>query len=965
VQPAPASNMPSAPNKARYQPLENATDDGDLSDDTSKLDGHLALRPGPLSSVAASSSDIALLGSPGPDTRVRRRDYAGTVTSRLLAGHKLTKSSVALCVLILAVFVSFIGGGGYWLYSRGLINGQSPPWYPTPRGGTTSSWRDSYKKAAKLVDRMSLVEKVNITTGTGWAMDLCVGNTAPAVNVGFPGLCLQDGPLGVRFADHATSFPAGLTVGATWNRELMRKRGATHAHQARLKGVNILLGPAMGPLGRNPAGGRVWEGFGSDPVLQGVAAYETIQGIQSQGVMATAKHYVGNEQEHFRRPLEWGLPEALSSNIDDRTLHEVYAWPFAESVRAGVASVMCSYQMVNNSYACQNSKLMNGILKDELGFQGFVQSDWLAQRSGVASTLAGLDMSMPGDGLFWQDGKSLFGEQLTISVLNGSVPVSRLNDMALRIVAAWYQLGQDSWADEGPNFSSWTSDEYGYLHTGSSSEQDKVIVNKFIDTETEESRRLARQVASEGTVLLKNEDSVLPLDPTLSGLGAVSRKRVAILGEDAGPGKGPNYCEDRACNQGTLAVGWGSGATDFTYLVDPLTALNSSFDLSAVELTSSLTNGVSSKLRKTLGEQDLCIVFGNADSGEGHKIWASQRADRNDLEIQKGANRLIRDVGENCGGAVVVVIHSVGPVDIEEFVDLPSVKAIIFANLPGQESGNALADVLFGRTDASGRLPYTVGKTLADYGPGAPVLYYPNSIIPQANFKEGLFIDYRHFDRAGIEPRYPFGHGLSFTTFDFSDLVITSLKSKSPLPSARPVSTAPPELDERVPSVDSALLPKAFTKLRKFVYPYLSSPDQVKEGRYPYPDGYDLVHEPSSAGGGEGGNPALYEDYVQVDVRVSNTGKRKGKTVVQLYISFPPKITEPGTGEMIETPVRVLRNFTKIELEAETSEIVSLTLTRKDLSYWSVVQQNWVMPSGVFNLTVGRSSRDLPMHGTY
>lgn len=330
--------------------------------------------------------------------------------------------------------------------------------------GTLSSWQVSYDKARKLVERMSLPEKVNITTGTGWAQDLCVGNTAPAVNVGFPALCLQDGPLGIRFADHITSFPAGITVGATWNRDLMRRRGAAHARQARLKGVHVLLGPAMGPLGRNPAGGRVWEGFGSDPVLQGVAAYETIQGIQSQGIIATAKHLIGNEQEHFRKSFEWGIPEALSSNIDDRTLHELYLWPFAESVRAGVASVMCSYQMVNNSYACANSKLMNGILKDELGFQGFVQSDWLAQRSGVASALAGLDMSMPGDGLHWLDGKSLWGNQLTLAVLNGSLPVSRLNDMVTRVVATWYQLGQDKWEDHRPNFSSWTNEEYGVLH---------------------------------------------------------------------------------------------------------------------------------------------------------------------------------------------------------------------------------------------------------------------------------------------------------------------------------------------------------------------------------------------------------------------------------------------------------------------------------------------------------------------
>ncbi|KAK5065194.1 hypothetical protein LTR84_001031 [Exophiala bonariae] len=937
----------------RYDPMQNTApeqDDGDLSDDDLKAN--------------PDQSHATLLGPPGSTQSAR---YPRSFYARLFAGHGLSKSYIAGCVLITAVVLSAIAGSGFWAWKTGQsqINGQSPPWYPTPPGGTLSSWQVSYDKARKLVERMTLPEKVNITTGTGWAQDLCVGNTAPAVNAGFPALCLQDGPLGIRFADHITSFPAGITVGATWNRDLMRRRGAAHARQAKLKGVHVLLGPAMGPLGRNPAGGRVWEGFGSDPVLQGVAAYETIQGIQSQGIIATAKHLIGNEQEHFRKSFEWGIPEALSSNIDDRTLHELYLWPFAESVRAGVASVMCSYQMVNNSYACANSKLMNGILKDELGFQGFIQSDWLAQRSGVASALAGLDVSMPGDGLHWLDGKSLWGSQLTLAVLNGSVPLSRLNDMVTRVVAAWYQLGQDAWQDHIPNFSSWTNDKYGVLHDGSSTKQEKVIVNKFIDTENDESRNIARQVAAEGIVLLKNEDAMLPLTPSLEQLNAHRRKRVAVIGEDAGPGKGPNHCEDRGCNQGTLAVGWGSGATEFTYLVDPLSALNASFDPSVVEITTSLANKVSSSLKKTLAEQDLCIVFGNADSGEGYRFWESQRADRNDLEIQKKGASLISSVAQSCGGPVVVVIHSVGPVIVEEFADLSAVKAILFANLPGQESGNALADVLFGRIDASGRLPYTVGKDLADYGPGAPVLYYPNGFIPQVDFKEGLYVDYRHFDREEIEPRYPFGYGLSFTSFEFKDLSITPLKSKSALPSPRPKSLSPPKFDESIPPAEDALWPAEFGKFRKFIYPYISSVKEVKKGTYPYPEGYNLDQEPSPAGGAEGGNPSLYEEHVAIQVRVTNTGNRKGKEVVQLYVTLPSSIMEPTTKEIIDTPVRTLRNFTKIELEAGETQLVNLTLTRKDLSFWSVIRQNWIMPEGKFNLAVGRSSRDLPLQGVY
>jgi beta-glucosidase-like glycosyl hydrolase len=802
-------------------------------------------------------------------------------------------------------------------------------------------------------------------------MGLCVGNTAPASSAGFPSLCLQDGPLGIRFADHSTAFPAGLTIGATWNRDLMQQRGAAHGKEARLKGINVLLGPSMGPLGRNPAAGRNWEGFGADPVLQAIGAAATIRGIQSEGVMATAKHFVGNEQEHFRQAREWGLLNALSSNIDDRTMHEVYAWPFAESVRAGVASVMCSYQMVNNSYACSNSKLMNGILKDELGFQGYVQSDWLAQRGGVASALAGLDMAMPGDGLKWADGSSLWGPQLTMSVLNGSLPMERLNDMATRIVAAWYQVGQDTWEKPppegkgGPNFSSWTDKRVGKLHEGAEDSHETAVVNHFVDVQGDHSV-LARQIAAEGTVLVKN-DGVLPLDKNGKRVHRDEKYRVIVVGDDAGPGRGPNACQDRGCNQGTLAVGWGSGASEFPYLIDPFSAIESVFNKDKVAVTGYLADEVTEDLRKDLKDQELCLVFANSDAGEGFVSWNGINGDRNDLNLQKGGDTLIKAVAENCGGGMgdtVVVIHTVGPVIVEAWADLPGVKAILLANLPGEESGNALADVLFGEIDASGRLPYTVGKSLKDYGPAAPILYYPNAVIPQVDFDEGLYIDYRYFDQKDIEPRYPFGFGLSYTSFRYSDLAVTVLQPKSPLPAPRIAGLEPPSYETTLPDPSSALFPPGLRKLNKYIYPYISSVDDIKSGKYPYPEGYSTPQTPSQAGGAEGGNPSLFETFVRVSVTVTNSGSRAGKDVVQLYVSFPGDVVEPSTGAVIDFPVRVLRNFEKIELQPGQEGVVELNLTRKDLSYWSVVQQNWVMPSGGFQISIGRSSRDVVLERT-
>jgi beta-glucosidase-like glycosyl hydrolase len=860
-----------------------------------------------------------------------------------------------------------------WFYvTKAPPYGQSPPWYPTPLGGTAKEWAASYEKASVLVYDMTLVEKINVTTGVGWMMGLCVGNTGPVPRLGFPSLCLQDGPLGIRFADHITAWPAGITVAATWDRELMFKRGQAHGQEARLKQVNVLLGPAMGPIGRSPLGGRNWEGFGSDPVLQGIAAAETIKGIQSEGVIATAKHWVGNEQEHFRQAREWFTPNAISSNIDDRTLHEIYAWPFQDSVRAGVASVMCSYNQVNNSYACQNSKLMNGVLKDELGFQGFIQSDWLAQRSGVASALAGLDVSMPGDGLLWQDGNTLWGPHLTTAVLNGSVPITRLNDMVTRVVAAWYQLGQDDknkWGD-GPNFSSWTTDERGLIHAGSD-DKTTAVVNKFVNTDPSgEHGKLARKIAADSIVLLKNSQNFLPLKRTGWPKNKSKQKsmkyQIGIFGSDAFPDpKGPNSCVDRACNSWTLGSGWGSGAVEFPYLTSPWEALENEFNTTEVQVNPFKSNHLSKSDMNAVKQQNLCLVFINSDAGEGYKAWDNIKGDRNDLYAQNGGEDLVKSVSDSCGngnGDVVVIIHSVGPILVESFVDNPNVKAILFANLPGQESGNALKDVLFGDVNPSGHLPFTIGKSLKDYGPAAEIIrtVTPLHPVPQQNFSEGLLIDYRHFDHFDIVPRYEFGFGLSYTSFELSNVILHLEKPKEPLPAPRPNPEAlPPSYNTEIPDPETALFPKSFRKLKKYIYPYITS----TKGIHFHSPAFHNPSPISAAGGAQGGNPSLFDTIATVTATLKNTGSRAGSAVVQLYVSLPPGYVNPTTNEEIDFPVRVLRNFQKIHVQEVGGTVnVEMNITRRDLSYWSTAQQNWVLPSeGEIKLSLGFSSRDLPL----
>ncbi|KAJ2897944.1 putative glycoside hydrolase family 3 protein [Zalerion maritima] len=883
-------------------------------------------------------------------------------SSRLRSLGIRSKTCCWAVVALAAALWAILASGGFFAYQKytqAPPDGLSPPWYPSPKGGTARAWADSYAKAASMVETMTLAEKVNVTTGTGWMMGPAVGTTGPAEKVGFPQLVLQDGPLGLRFADNATAFPAGITTGATWNADLMFARGKAHAQEARAKGIHVLLGPCVGPLGRMPAGGRNWEGFGADPYLQGIAGGETVKGIQSQGVMATIKHFVANEQEHFRQGGEWGLANAMSSNVGDRAMHELYAWPFYDAVRAGVASVMCSYNMVNNSYACGNSKLLNGILKDEMGFQGFVMSDWLAQRSGVASALAGLDVSMPGDGLGWADGKSLWGPEMSRAVLNGSMPLDRLNDMATRVVASWYQLGQDSpdFPNDGPNFSSWTDEENGLMAPGSSTDQEVVQVNHFVNVQGDH-KDVARQVAVEGVVMLKN-DGILPLSKD-------SPLNIGLFGEDAGPGKGPNYCKDRGCNQGTLGSGWGSGAVEFPYLVSPVEGITAIAGEGVSVADYSNSTGSLSKQPRML-DQDVCMVFANADSGEGFLAWGSVGGDRNDLFLQKGGDDLIVQVAEQCKGDTVVVIHSVGPVVMERWIEHPRIKAVLYANLPGQESGHALADVVFGEVNPSGHLPYTIGKSLEDYGPGGQVLYLPNGIAPQQDFDEGIFIDYRYFQRAGIEPRFPFGFGLSYTTFELSNMVVSEKKARTPLPSARPnPAVEPPSYSTESPSTQDAAFPADIRRLDKYVYPYLDKEvlediDYIEAG-YQYPDGYDVAQPLSGAGGDEGGNPDLWDTYVAVSVDVKNTGDRKGKAVPQLYLSYP----ETESHAHVKFPIKSLRGFEKVELKPGEKKEVAFQVTRRDLSYWDVESQNWRMvDEGKFGFTVGFDVEDDGVRGEW
>ncbi|KAH8556725.1 glycoside hydrolase superfamily [Umbelopsis sp. PMI_123] len=593
------------------------------------------------------------------------------------------------------------------------------------------SWEEAYALAKPLVDKMSLEQKVGMATGVGFMQSNCVGNTLASTNPDFPALCLQDGPLGVRMAYNVTLGLSGITAAQSFDKDIMHKRGMMMGEEFRGKGVNIQLGPAMNFM-RSPEGGRGWESFGECEYLSGVAASETVKGIQSQGVIATAKHFVLNDQETNR--------QTESTVVDDRTLHEIYLWPFARSVEAGVGSVMCSYNEINSTYACENDHTLNQVLKGELNFQGFVMSDWFGTHSGAKAVNAGLDMDMPGDTITSEGlgGPSYFGANLIESVKNGSVPESRVTDMATRIAAAWYKMGQNE------NYPKSNLNSFNMTFVGS--------VNVKGDHP-----QIVRSQAAAATVLLRNNDNILPLTE--------HTKSIAIVGSDAFYDPLMNNataCSYYECDPATVVQGGGSGTITF---VDPLIAPVDGIKARAGhDVTFHTTNdNYDLESAETVAKSaEIAIVFANTDSSEG--------SDRTNLTLYNNGDNLIQavaDANEN----TIVVIHSVGAA-LMPWIDHPNIKAIVWPGLPGEQSGNSLADILFGDVNPSGRLPYTIAKQLSDY----PASISNESVI---SYTEKLLIGFKWFDAKNVEPLFPFGFGLSYTNFAYNKLKVNTNSKKS------------------------------------------------------------------------------------------------------------------------------------------------------------------------------------------
>ncbi|KAL4261768.1 glycosyl hydrolase 3 family protein [Pleurotus pulmonarius] len=619
-----------------------------------------------------------------------------------------------------------------------------PLGYSSANAVETRSWDESYALAHKVVSQMTVDEKVGVLTGVTFAKSKCNGDTHPVPRLGIPALCFKDGPAGVQPSKNVTGFPAGINAASTFSRTLMRKRGEAIGRELKGKGVNTWYGPSIDIM-RNPKGGRGWEAFGPDPYLNSEGGYETIMGVQGVGVQACAKHLAANNQEHNRYNL--------SVTLDDRAMWEVYGYPYIRSIKeADLSSVMCSFNRINGTFTCSHPKLLanDGFLRSN-GFKGFVVSDYGATHGTAAEIAnAGMEMEQPGEFDPLVNGGGVFTEGgLKNSVLNGTVSNERLDEMAIRVLAPWYRLRQD--VDYPP-------------------------INHAADVRSEEHTALAKEIASASAVLLKNAPraSNSSSSRTLGrhlGLPILKSeiKEMAIIGEDA---KQPDLslCNELVeCTNGTLAVGWGSGGNSLEFLIAPADAITSyvgDFATISTSLSNDATAGAAAATDK-----DVAFVFVNARSGEWiQNIVHDQGGDRNDLELFYEGRQLIERVAAVCNNTVVVV-HSVGPVFMP-WSTHPNITAIVYAGVPGEQSGPSIVDVLYGNYNPSGRLPFSIADTEEAYG---TQIVYDRTIGPLTlNYTEGLFLDYRYMEEHGISPRFEYGFGLSYTTFAYDNLDIRS-----------------------------------------------------------------------------------------------------------------------------------------------------------------------------------------------
>ena len=802
------------------------------------------------------------------------------------------------------------------------------------------------QRIQSLLDAMTLEEEVSLLAGADF------WTTVPVDRLGIPAIRVSDGPNGARGGGTLTGgiaaacFPVGISLASTWNTELVAQIGEALAEEAHSKGARVLLGPTAN-IHRSPLNGRNFECYSEDPFLSARIACAYIAGLQRRGVGGTVKHYVGNESEFERH--------TISCEIDERALREIYLPPFEAAVReAGVWAIMAAYNKVNGVYASEHPRLLLDVLKGEWRFDGVVMSDWFATQTTIEAASSGLDLEMPGPTKFR-------GARLAEAASSGEVSREAITDSARRVLRLIDRVG-------------------GFDDSTLAPEQ-------AIDRP--EHRALIRRAGAEGTVLLKN-DGILPLDAStlrtiavigpnaataqimgggsaqvnahyrvspLEGIAAAVGGRVPVGYE---PGctnhrllpvlRGPLsveyfatldmsgpvvFREQRA--EGELmwfqeiapGIGGGDAAATFSarlagqfapevsgehhfglasaglsrlyldgrLLVDNWDAWQpgdtffgggSQEAIGTVDLEArrvyDVTVEYAAQTRGRLGIKALHVgvlrPLGDGAIARAAQLaaasevavlcvglsgeWDTEGRDRPHMDLVGRQNELVARIAA-VNPRTIVVLQTGGPVSMPW---LPQVRAVLQAWYPGQECGNTIADVLFGAVEPGGRLPLTFPVRLED---NPTYVNYPGE-NGRVRYGEGIFVGYRYYDKKLIEPLFPFGHGLSYTTFGYGDLRLSA--------------------------------------------------DHLLSG-----------------------------DQLTVRIDVTNTGRRTGQEVVQLYVR--------DDHAHLARPAKELKAFAKVSLAPGETRTVELPLELRALAYFDDARAAWVADAGTFEVLVGSSARDI------
>lgn len=657
------------------------------------------------------------------------------------------------------------------------------------------------RNVKEIVSQMTLEEKAGMCSGKDF------WHLKSVERLGIPEVMVSDGPHGLRKqaenADHlginesikAVCFPTACATACSFDRDLLEEMGSAIGKECQAENVSVLLGPAVN-IKRSPLCGRNFEYFSEDPYLAGQMAKAHIQGVQKEGVGTSIKHFAANNQEYHRM--------SASSEVDERTLREIYLAAFETPIKeAKPKTVMCSYNQINGVFASEDPWLLDEVLRKEWGYEGYVMSDWGAVNERVPGLKAGLELEMPASG-----GET--DRQIVEAVKNGTLKEEILDRAVERILNVIFDYVDHK--------------------------KDEVF-------DMEKDHALAEKVETESMVLLKN-DGILPLK---------KGSRVAFIGAFA---KNPRYQGGGSSHinsfRVTGALEAAEGMADITYV--------EGYGLEKDEIDEALVK----EAVKAAKEAEVAVIFAGLPDA-----FESEGYDRVHMKMPNCQNHLIHEVC-NVQPNVVVVLHNGSPVEMP-WAD--EVKGILEAYLGGQAVGAAEAKILFGDANPCGKLAETIPYKLSD---NPSYLNFPGD-GETVEYKEGVFVGYRYYDKKEMPVRYPFGYGLSYTEFAYSNL----------------------KLDKK----------------------------SMKD-----------------------------TDTLTVSVDVTNTGSREGKEIVQLYVA-------DLTGSA-NRPVRELKNFVKVSLAPGETKTVQMELNKRSFAWYNVKLHDWYAASGIYEIQIGKSSREIVLSDT-